>query len=193
MPGRTVTGELTPTNPAGSDFEPTAQPQHKHAPTPPCETATGTPNHEKRLYFDKRENTFVERFPDPRAGTPITDKTAPMLDLDVYMAATGNLGNPSHFDTAELLLTTGLTAAGRDQHLKSHLYVGNTPWKTNKALMDDVDKLPHGPGWRVYEIVTKVAGQADMRSYLFTRNIVDVVCEIMVDPAFKEFMHYAPE
>ncbi|KAG9080472.1 hypothetical protein FRC06_006535, partial [Ceratobasidium sp. 370] len=189
MSSQTVTGEPTPTDRAGSDVEPTMSPQHEHAP----DAARKTRSPPQHLLFDKKENAFVEHFPDPRAGAPINDTTIPTPDLDEYMTAAGNLGNPLHFDTAELLLTTGLTAAGRDQHLKSHLYVGRTPWKTNKALMNDLDKLPHGPGWEVYEIVTKQAGLADKKSYLFTRNIVEVVCDIMANPAFKEFMRYAPQ
>ncbi|KAG9079990.1 hypothetical protein FRC06_007208, partial [Ceratobasidium sp. 370] len=180
---------------AGSDVEAAQPPQHEHAPTATCKTRSrqGASKRRRRLLFDKRENAFVEPFPDPRAGAPINDKTAPAPNLGEYMANAGNLGIPRHLDTAELLLTTGLTADGRDQHLQSHLYVGNTPWKNNKELMKDLDELPHGPEWEVYEIVTKMARQADKKSYLFTRNIVEVVLDIMANPAFQDCMHYAPQ
>ncbi|KAG8734101.1 hypothetical protein FRC10_011942 [Ceratobasidium sp. 414] len=179
----------------GSDVEATVLPQHEHVPTathkerPP----QGASKRRRHLLFDKRENAFVEHFPDRRASAPINDKTAPAPNLNEYMAATGNLGIPRHLDTAELLLTTGLTADGRDEHLRSHLYVGNTPWKSNRELMEDLDKLPRGPGWEVYEIVTKMAGQTNKKSYLFTRNIVDVVLDIMANLAFKDYMHYTPQ
>ncbi|KAG9088496.1 hypothetical protein FRC06_001996, partial [Ceratobasidium sp. 370] len=187
MPMQTVADESVLADCAASDAEATVLPQHERIPVAACKThpPLGTSRCRQRLPFDKKENVCVERFPDPRAGAPINDKAMLTPDLNGYMAAAGNLGNPAHFDTCELLLTTGLTAAGRDEHLKSHL--------TNKALMDDINKLPHGPGWEVYEIITKVAGQADTQSYLFTRNIVDVVCDIMANPAFKEFMRYVPE
>lgn len=42
-------------------------------------------------------------------------------NLDAYTANLGNLGNPVHLDTAEMLMMTGLTAAGREEHLNSHL------------------------------------------------------------------------
>ncbi|KAG9080938.1 hypothetical protein FRC06_005982 [Ceratobasidium sp. 370] len=73
------------------------------------------------LFFDVKERVYVEQFPNPWAGTPINDNVVRAPDIDEYMAAAGNLGNPEHFATAELLLTTGLTAAGRDTHLRSHL------------------------------------------------------------------------
>ncbi|KAG8726549.1 hypothetical protein FRC10_006972, partial [Ceratobasidium sp. 414] len=147
-----------------SDIEAVAPPQHERTPAAtPC-SPQGTSKHRQHLLFDKKENVFVEHFPDPRAGAPINDKTTPTPNLDEYIAAAGNLGIPRHLDTTELLLTTGLTARGRDEHLQSHLYVGNTPWRDNKALTEDLDKLPHGPGWEVYEIITKMAGQANKKS-----------------------------
>ncbi|KAG8705641.1 hypothetical protein FRC08_001567 [Ceratobasidium sp. 394] len=84
---------------------------------PPLGTSSSMPD----LVFDTKEGDYVERFPDPRAGAPINDNRAEPLDLDAYMAARGNLGNRFHFDTLELLLTTGLTGEGRDRHLKSHI------------------------------------------------------------------------
>ncbi|KAG9087825.1 hypothetical protein FRC06_002348 [Ceratobasidium sp. 370] len=107
MSSQMVTGEPTPTNHAGSDVEPTMSPQHEHAP----DAARKTHSAPQSLLFDKKENTFVEHFPDPCAGAPINNTTIPMPDLDEYMTAAGNPGNPLHFDTAELLLTTGLTVS----------------------------------------------------------------------------------
>ncbi|KAG9078478.1 hypothetical protein FRC06_008343, partial [Ceratobasidium sp. 370] len=195
VPRQTVPGEPTPAGCLGSDIEADVLPQHEHLPTatPKTRPPRGALKRRRRLHFDKRVNAFVEPFPDPRVGAPINDKATPAPNLDKRMADAGNLGIPRHLDTAELLLTTGLTANGRDEHLRSHLYVGNTPWKNNKELMEDLDKLPHGPGWEVYEMVTKMAGQSNTKSYLFTRNIVEVVLDIMANPAFRDCMHYAPQ
>lgn len=73
------------------------------------------------LLYDSRRQLFVEPYPDPRAGAPISDQIFKTPNLDAYMANLGNLGNPLHFRTAEVLMTTGLTAAGRDEHLQSPL------------------------------------------------------------------------
>ncbi|KAG9075311.1 hypothetical protein FRC06_010158, partial [Ceratobasidium sp. 370] len=163
----------------GNEHVPAAT--HKVRPLP------GAPDETLGLIFNEREGDYVERYPDPHAGAPINDKTVQAPDLGAYMVAAGNLGNPFHFDTAELLLTTGLTATGRDEHLRSHLYQGRTPWRSNKALMDEIDKLPHGPSWAVYEFKTKVNEHVTKKSYLFTRHVVEVVCDVMANPAFKEF------
>ncbi|KAG8696847.1 hypothetical protein FRC08_006903 [Ceratobasidium sp. 394] len=105
----------------------------------------------------------------------------------------GNLGNPDNFETAELLMTTGLTNKGRDEHLKSRLYQGNTPWKTNKKLIEDIDKLPHGPVWDVFRIDLRETEQRRQNSYLFTRNIIDTFCDLLANLDLKDHMRYAPE
>ncbi|KAG8729417.1 hypothetical protein FRC10_003926 [Ceratobasidium sp. 414] len=147
----------------------------------------------RKPVYDKELGVWVEQFPDPRAGTPINDDLTFAPDIHVYMSTVGNLGNPKHFATAELLMTTRLTAAGRDEHLKSHIYVGQTPWKTNKMLMDDIDKLPHGPGWAICDIGISIPGHAMQHSYLMTRHVVEVVSDIVGNPSFAEEMHFVAE
>ncbi|KAG9123596.1 hypothetical protein FRC07_014604 [Ceratobasidium sp. 392] len=166
-----------------------ARPKFEHLPAsssrqavPPNDTQVRGP----KLTYDKQEGVFMECFPDPCAGAPINNTIASRPDLDAYMAVSGNLGNPWHFDTAELLVTTGLMAAGRDEHLKSHIYVGQTPWKNNKMMMANIDKLPHGPGWKIYEIKDKEGPHKS--SYLFTRDIIEVIKEIMANLAFRKYM-----
>ncbi|QRV87016.1 hypothetical protein RhiJN_15034 [Ceratobasidium sp. AG-Ba] len=148
------------------------------------------------LEYDTVRQVFVERFPDPRAGAPINDEVVPPLDLAAYMAKVGNLANPDYFDTAELLMTTGLTNAGRDAHLQSRLYKGQVPWPNNKKLLGDIDKLPHGPDWMVYDIdlnETAQRAQHKHNSYLFKRSLLATFQDLMANPEHKDFMRYAPQ
>ncbi|QRV93720.1 hypothetical protein RhiJN_21738 [Ceratobasidium sp. AG-Ba] len=147
------------------------------------------------LAYDERRQLYVEPFPDPRAGAPVNNELALMPDLQSYMTAMGNLGNPDYFDTAELLMTTGLTNAGRDVHLKSRLYIGMTPWANNKGLMKDVDKLPHGPDWEIIDIDLKEESQRLSRkhsSYLFKRSVLSTFRDLMANAEFKDHIQYAP-
>lgn len=64
---------------------------------------------------------YVESFPHPSAGAPISDERLPPLDLDAYMQESGPLGDPRTFRTADVLMTTKLTDAAKDRHLKSEL------------------------------------------------------------------------
>jgi hypothetical protein len=43
------------------------------------------------------------------------------VDLKAYIRSTGAMADPKNLETAELLMTTGLTDSDKDRHLKSHL------------------------------------------------------------------------
>ncbi|KAF8684334.1 Zn-finger protein [Rhizoctonia solani] len=89
-------------------------------------------------------------------------------------------------------MRTGLTNAARDIHLQSPLYVGRTPWKNNKQLLEDIDKLLHGPSWHIYEMVT--GGDPKSRtSFLFGRDILDAIRDLIGNPRFRAHVRYAPE
>jgi hypothetical protein len=62
---------------------------------------------------------YVEDFPEPAAGAPILDKHRLPPDLEAYMRRCGPLADPDHFEVAELLMTSGMTNANKDRHLRS--------------------------------------------------------------------------
>lgn len=62
---------------------------------------------------------FVENFPIPTAGEPISVETRPKPDLRAYVDSCGNLCDPKLFDKAELLMTTVPKGKDRTKHLKS--------------------------------------------------------------------------
>jgi hypothetical protein len=68
-----------------------------------------------------QDGRYVEVFPDRCTGAPISEKTKPEEDLEAYIQACGRLGKQANFETMELLMTTGLSNAGRDRHLKSRM------------------------------------------------------------------------
>ncbi|KAG8737181.1 hypothetical protein FRC10_008489 [Ceratobasidium sp. 414] len=147
-------------------------------------------------WIDPRTGWYVEPFPDPLAGAPISDNLLPPVDLEVYMRSSGEMGKPEYFEMAELLLMTGLTDSGKNKHLSSVLYRGSTlPWKNTTQLYTDVDQLKHGPVWHLYEINIKNMLNPDNPhvQYLVMRNIVNVVRDMMANPAFHDLLKYAPE
>jgi hypothetical protein len=87
--------------------------------TPPEEPSTNPSVPESNGSF--QDGHFVDAFPDHRAGAPISDKRRPEEDLRAYIQARGQLGKQANFETMELLMTTGLSNAGRDRHLKSRM------------------------------------------------------------------------
>ncbi|EUC57340.1 hypothetical protein RSOL_219280, partial [Rhizoctonia solani AG-3 Rhs1AP] len=134
---------------------------------------------------------FVEEFPDPLAGTPISNKRKLPPDLAAYMRSVGVLADPKLFETAELLMTTGLTDADKDRHLKSTMYAGNTPWDGCKAMVNDVDKLAHGPEFKQYSIPI-FDGRRPRPQYMICRDIITIARDFFANQAFNNHMRYKP-
>jgi hypothetical protein len=98
----------------------TSTPEPGRSPDEGQGMAAGRPN-----WVDQVTGWYIEPFPDPLAGAPISDEVLPPIDLEIYMRSCGEMAKPDNFEMAELLLTTGLTDAGKNQHLRSVL-VSNT-------------------------------------------------------------------
>ncbi|KAG9082249.1 hypothetical protein FS749_006997 [Ceratobasidium sp. UAMH 11750] len=81
---------------------------------------------------------FVERFPIPTAGAPISDKKMGRKltkeDLHDYLASCGPLGDQEKFELAELSMTTGLTADGRTRWLNASLLVSQAIGQLMRTL-----------------------------------------------------------
>ncbi|KAG9091276.1 hypothetical protein FS749_016664 [Ceratobasidium sp. UAMH 11750] len=186
--------------PGAAPNAPTARPTSTVLPTTNPSAPATAPNAPRSGpppgWIDPRTGWYVEPFPDPLAGTPISDDLLPPIDLEAYMRSSGEMGKPNHFEMAELLLMTGLTDSGKNQHLNSVLYRGSTlPWKNTAQLYTDVDQLKHGPVWHLYEINIKntLDSNKPRVQYLITRNVVDVIRDMMANPAFRDLLKYAPE
>ena len=73
------------------------------------------------------------------------------------------------------------------------------PWVNHEAFLGDVDKLPRGPKWTCTTItiegdnMEQGGGRAVEEYNLWARDIVDCVRELICNPVFKGFMHFAPE
>ncbi|KAG8793369.1 hypothetical protein FRC12_002889 [Ceratobasidium sp. 428] len=107
-------------NPAGPSSS-----SHEELPTngePARPTRTGPPEGRERVARKKLRRCgglYVEEFPDPLAGSPISNERVSPPDLKAYMQSVGKMADPETFEVAELLMTSGLTDAAKDRHLKS--------------------------------------------------------------------------
>ncbi|KAG8778761.1 hypothetical protein FRC12_024833 [Ceratobasidium sp. 428] len=85
-----------------------------------------------------------------------------------------------------------MSGRARSRHLQSIFYKDKVPWKTDREMLIDVDKLPHGPAWSA-EVFTIGEGQYAREHVIYLRAILDVIRELIGNPAFKHVMRYAPE
>ncbi|KAG8767571.1 hypothetical protein FRC12_006168, partial [Ceratobasidium sp. 428] len=137
---------------------------------------------------------FVERFPVSGAGTSIGTRCKGEMGLPEYLRSCGRLGNRDLFETAEILMTTGLTGAARSKHLKGPMYrwKGKAVWRDDADLLQEIDRLPKGPKWRT-EYVTVGEGRHKRTHPVYLRDILEVIRSLIGARRFKNFMRYAPE
>ncbi|KAG9123430.1 hypothetical protein FRC07_014952, partial [Ceratobasidium sp. 392] len=138
---------------------------------------------------------FVERFPIDTAGAPISTQRRDEQGLPKYLESCGRLGDRDLFETAEILMTTGLTGQARNRHLRGPVYKkwkGKGVWKNNDELLSEIDKLPQGPKWTTAEVS---AGEGDYeRTYtVYLRDILEVIRQLIGARRFKRWMQYAPQ
>ncbi|KAG8728145.1 hypothetical protein FRC11_011727, partial [Ceratobasidium sp. 423] len=170
-----------------SDDPPVAGPSTLPSTSP---NPDGQPSESEGYYDDK--GIFVEPFPLRMAGIPIGLKRRDQVDLRKYLELCGPLGEPDLFETAEILMTTGLISRGRTKHLKGPLYKGKTPWRSDASLLKAIDKLPRGPKWKTASI-SAGKGRFKRTCLLYYRDILEVIRELIGARRFKDVMHYAPE
>ncbi|KAG9105665.1 hypothetical protein FRC07_009132 [Ceratobasidium sp. 392] len=137
---------------------------------------------------------FVEPFPISTAGAPIGTQHKKDQDLREYLELCGRLGERNLFETAEILMTTGLSGRGRTRHLKGPMYNGKGKgvWKNNEELLRDVDKLPKGPTWTTAEVTVGKDEYARTHT-IYLHDILEVIRQLIGARRFKRWMRYAPE
>ncbi|KAG8742571.1 hypothetical protein FRC10_001236, partial [Ceratobasidium sp. 414] len=157
---------------------------------PTCTTANRC-NRAARRQLRRHKGVYVEDYPDPLAGSPVSNDRIPPPDLDAYMKSVGKLANPKVFEGAELLLTSGMTDATKERHIKSSYYEGHTPWCTCREMLTDVDKLAHGPSFELSDFEV-FDGHRPRPQYMVSRDIIHVMRDIFANPKFKRAFRYKP-
>lgn len=66
------------------------------------------------------------------------------------------------------------------------------PWKNNRALLKDVDKLPHGPSW-VVKTFTLEGNRGSEDVEFWRRDPLDVIKQLLLDRTLGRHMHWAPQ
>jgi hypothetical protein len=117
--------QLTPPIPSPQSSTAASQGPISDTSGQPCAPAAG---HRKARRMRGYGGLFVEEYPDSLAGSPVSEDRLPPPDLHAHMRSCGNLADPKHFETVELLMTSGLTNAAKDRHLKSSMVSEHTSY-----------------------------------------------------------------
>lgn len=136
MPPSERTGEEHPTKRARTDREdppitgPSGLPVPGHS---AAKSGIGDEDMEPGNGHDSNE-LFTDSFPVSTAGAPIGTQRTKQQDLQKYMEACRRLGDRELFETAEIMMGTGLSGRGRSRHLKAPA-VSSSQQKTCRVLM----------------------------------------------------------
>ncbi|KAG8784203.1 hypothetical protein FRC12_018893 [Ceratobasidium sp. 428] len=182
-----------------ADPTPTPDPASGTAPDPyPDPDPTAPVDGGKPRGYTK-DGVYIEPFPVRTAGAPISTKRKnDNTDLRDYLASCGALGDPELFETAEVMMTTGLSGKARTRHLKSPAYrawkgKGKAVWPNNDALLRDINRLPTGPDWRTEDIVVGQGQDFESTHILHLRDIIEAARELVGARRFRRCMKWAPE
>ncbi|KAG9123737.1 hypothetical protein FRC07_014114 [Ceratobasidium sp. 392] len=88
---------------------------------------------------------YIEHYPSLTAGEPIHREAIPRRKY----ADVGALLSSESFKIAQLLMHSGMSARYCNCYLRMKRIKARMPWPTNRVMMQDIDKLPHGPKWKV--------------------------------------------
>ncbi|KAG8773758.1 hypothetical protein FRC12_002328 [Ceratobasidium sp. 428] len=143
------------------------------------------------------DGSFVEAFPSSTAGAPISPNRKGEKKLTEHLESCGRLGDRDLFETAEILMTTGLNGAGRTKHMKGPMYKqwkgkGKEIWRDDDELQRDIDGLPKGPEWTTAD-VTVGEGRFRRTYTVYLRDVLAVIRQLIGARRFKRWIRYSPE
>ncbi|QRV96897.1 hypothetical protein RhiJN_24915 [Ceratobasidium sp. AG-Ba] len=117
---------------------------------------------------------YIEQYPSNTAGEPIYRVSN---ENDQPYPEVGQLANQEAFEIAHLLMASGLRAL--------------MPWKNNCDMLRDVDKLPHGPNWRVHNMCVRgPGGVEDTNSW--GRDPVEVLKQMVKSKQIGPHLQFKP-
>ncbi|KAF8511429.1 hypothetical protein JB92DRAFT_3144061 [Gautieria morchelliformis] len=148
---------------------------------------------------------WVKDFPEPAGVSYGEQKTTfEVLREEQRMGSLGTFGpfeDLAEWELAEWLIKSGASQSEIDKYLKLDITRNRTcpSFMDKRGLLKKIDSLPPAPSWQCHTV--QVNG--DVHDYngerwteelfIWRRNPVDCVKELIGNPAFKEAMHYAPQ
>ncbi|CUA69803.1 Protein transport protein Sec61 subunit alpha [Halocynthia roretzi] [Rhizoctonia solani] len=147
--------------------------------------------HLKKEIDSEGFEVFVESFPCAHAGQPIRPVDPNQQARGKYPDV-GALADRDAFEIAQLLMESGVSARFRNRYLRLKRLRKQMPWSNNRAMLKDIDKLPHGPDWEVQPFrLTGNSGEEVVE--LWKRNPLDVIRALLRDKTLRRYLHYVPQ
>ncbi|KAG8737493.1 hypothetical protein FRC10_008099 [Ceratobasidium sp. 414] len=132
---------------------------------------------------------YIEQYPCPTVGEPI--RMEPRGDSARQYPDVGKLANRDIFEIAHVLMESGVSGRMRNRFLKLKKFRDTMPWKNNRELLKDVDKLPHGANWTVQAMEIEGDRGVEVVEY-WSRDALQVLKDMVANKQSHRYMHWAP-
>ncbi|KEP45881.1 hypothetical protein V565_233860, partial [Rhizoctonia solani 123E] len=139
------------------------------------------------------QTVFVERYPNANAGQPIRPVTNDDLPPEYQQYPDiGALEDPENFELAKILMESGVSGRFRNRYLTLKRIKDRMPWKNNRVMLMDIDKLPRGADWFVKPYSCEGSRGVEIAE-CWMRNTLGVIRRLILDRVLGKKMRWAPE
>ncbi|QRW08167.1 hypothetical protein RhiLY_07166 [Ceratobasidium sp. AG-Ba] len=146
--------------------------------------------HLDKIVDENGHRVYIQSYNTPNVGEPICRATKEELDRGTYPDV-GQMSNPQCFEIAQILMESGMSGKFRNRLLKVQRLRELMPWKTDRALIKDIDKLPRGPNWTVQAL--GIEGDQGLEIVeLWMRDALEIVKRLMRNKRLGKFMNFKP-
>ncbi|KAG9090752.1 hypothetical protein FS749_000314 [Ceratobasidium sp. UAMH 11750] len=122
---------------------------------------------------------YIEHYPCPTVGEPIRMEPVENRTRRGWVPSDiGKLSDKDAFELARLFFKSGVSARFRNSYLRLKKLRGMLPWKNNREMVKDVDKLPHGPDWSVQAVSINGLKGTEVVEF-WGRNVMDGVKKLV--------------
>ncbi|KAG9105294.1 hypothetical protein FRC07_009417, partial [Ceratobasidium sp. 392] len=130
---------------------------------------------------------YIEHYPSLTAGEPIRREAIPRREY----ADVGALLNSESFEIAQLLMHSGMSARYCNCYLRMKRIKAMMPWPTNRVMMQDINKLPHGPKWKVQAL--EITGDLGVETpEYWRRNTFKCLTKLLQDKQLSPHIQFKP-
>ncbi|QRV83755.1 plasma membrane ATPase 4 [Ceratobasidium sp. AG-Ba] len=133
---------------------------------------------------------YVQEYHVPAAGEPVRLATEKEMSRGKYPDV-GKLSDRQTFDLAQLLMASGMSANYRNKLFRLQRLRDHMPYDSNRSMIVDIDKLPHGAGWSVQALAIEGDRGVEIVE-LWLRDAFEIIKQLLRNKRLGRFMRFRP-
>ncbi|QRV83627.1 plasma membrane ATPase 4 [Ceratobasidium sp. AG-Ba] len=133
---------------------------------------------------------YIQQYHLPTVGEAIRKATKKELRRGKYPDV-GKLSDRHCFDIAQLLMASGMSAKYRNKLFRLKRLRDQMPYANNRAMIMDIDKLPHGAGWSVQALAIEGDRGVEIVE-LWLRDAFEIIKQLLRNKRLGKFMRFKP-